>query len=50
VTGSAGFLAAGNWVPALAIQVVISGIPLSYTCSRIFFSINTQWTVVIGHD
>jgi hypothetical protein len=50
MNGSAGFLSAGNWVPALAVQGVISGIPLSYTVSHIFFSNNTKWRAVTGHD
>jgi hypothetical protein len=36
VNGSAGFLASGNWVPALAVQVVISGIPWSFSPFLIF--------------
>jgi hypothetical protein len=50
MTGSAGFLAAGNWVPALAVQGLISGIPLSSALSHIFFSNNTKWRAVTGHD
>jgi len=38
VTGSASFLAAGNYVLVLAVQVVISSIPFSSTFSHIFLS------------
>lgn len=50
MTVSAGFLTAGNWVLALAVQVVISGIPLSYPFSYISFSLSTGRRAVTGHD